>query len=76
MNSTFDIIIEVIVSVSVAALFIAVFIDFYLYQSNHDTKHNKKSIVATGSMFAFYLVYFIVLRFKFGSLPLIPRGFL
>lgn len=69
MNSVFGYAISVIVTLCVVSLFIAIGIDFYLYRSRQGVKHERHSIVATGSMIAFYFVYYVVLRLNIGILP-------
>lgn len=53
---------------SVVALFIAVFVDFELYNKKGNTKKSKKSIVATGTMTLFFIIYYIIIRTKIGSI--------
>ena len=60
--------ISTIITLSVMAVFIAVLVDFVLYHSKNTVKKSKRSIVATGSMMGFYIVYYMVLRFQLGSL--------
>jgi protein-S-isoprenylcysteine O-methyltransferase Ste14 len=69
LNSAFAYIASVIVSTCVVALFVSIVVDFFLYQDKKETKVEKHSIVATGSMIAFYVVYYIVLRLNTGKFP-------
>jgi len=67
MNIIFDKIITAIIIAGVVSVFIAVFVDFALFNNKNDAKKSKKSIVATGTMTGFYLVYYMLLRLKIGS---------
>lgn len=69
MNSIFEYATSVIITLCVVALFIAIAIDFYLYRSKQGIKHEKRSAVATGSMIAFYLFYYVLLKYNIGKLP-------
>ena len=57
-----------VISLSVVAVLIAIFVDFVRYDSKSEIKKSKRSVVATGSMFAFYVVYYLVIRLWWGSL--------
>ena len=66
-------------AVSVIAVFAAIFVDFVLYGQNNLIKKSKRSIVATGSMTCFYVVYYLILRFRLGcivfsSMPIVIFG--
>lgn len=76
MNKTFEYITSVTISACVVALFVAITLDFYLYQSKNTTKHEKHSVVATGSMIGFYVIYCILLKFRIGKLLDLPNDFL
>ena len=58
-----------VMMLSVIALFIAIFIDFMKYNDKNGVKKAKKSIVATGSMVGFYVVYYFVIRFRISAFP-------
>jgi protein-S-isoprenylcysteine O-methyltransferase Ste14 len=68
LNSTFVYIVSVIVSTCVVAIFVSIVVDFLLYQDKKEIKNEEHSIVATGSMIAFYIVYYIVLQLNTGKL--------
>jgi protein-S-isoprenylcysteine O-methyltransferase Ste14 len=68
-------IISVIITLSVVALFVAILVDFIKYDKNDVTKQNRRSIVATGSMVGFYIVYYFIVRLRIGSLDFI-NGYL
>jgi protein-S-isoprenylcysteine O-methyltransferase Ste14 len=68
MNIIVEKIINAIIILSVVSVFVAIFIDFKLFESKNDTKRGKRSIVATGSMIGFYLVYYSFLRFRIGTI--------
>jgi protein-S-isoprenylcysteine O-methyltransferase Ste14 len=46
---------------SVALLFIAIIIDFTLFHEKKNTRKEKKSIVETGTMTGFLLLYYVIL---------------
>ena len=69
MNSTFAYYTSVIISICVVAVFASIVVDFLLYQDKRETKNEEHSIVATGSMIAFYVVYYEILRLNTGKLP-------
>jgi len=65
------------------AVFISVIIDFIKFDSDNRTKDEKKSIVATGTMFIFFIFFYLLIKFKIGEvevddlyvrLPLISLG--
>jgi protein-S-isoprenylcysteine O-methyltransferase Ste14 len=56
-----------VITLSVVAVFAAILIDFINYNQKDAVKKSKRSIVATGSMIGFYIVYCFVLRFRLGS---------
>lgn len=55
-------IIQTIISLSVFSLFLAIFIDFLKYSKNKKVLKEKKSIVETGTMTLFFLLFYIILR--------------
>ncbi|MCL2815335.1 MAG: isoprenylcysteine carboxylmethyltransferase family protein [Oscillospiraceae bacterium] len=60
-----------VITLSVVAVFAAVAVDFIKYGGGENAvKKSRRSIVATGSMAAFYAVYFAALRFGAGALHL------
>ncbi len=65
----FIIIIQFIISSSVTALFTAVAFDFIYNSRSSGVKKEKKSIVATGTMTGFFIVYYFVLISNAGIIP-------
>jgi len=61
-------VLSTIITLSVIAVFVAIIIDFIMYNNKNTVKKSKRSIVATGSMIAFYIAYYLVLRFRLGSI--------
>jgi protein-S-isoprenylcysteine O-methyltransferase Ste14 len=57
----FYIAIESIISLSVFLLFVSIIIDFTLYSRDEDVQTEKKSIVETGSMTLFFLLFYLIL---------------
>ena len=64
----FNLIIQAIISVSVLALFISVFIDFMMFSQSENVKKERKSIVETGTMTAFFIAYYLILVSKVGTI--------
>jgi len=67
-----------LISFPVIALLLAIAVDFMLFEQRSDTQKQKKSIVATGSMFLFYGLYLLMIRFdvlKIESIPIYVRYF-
>jgi len=73
INFTFEIIITYIITLSVTAVFIAIAADFILLDKRKDTKKEKKSIVATGTMVMYYLFYYLIIRSKLGEISIEGR---
>jgi len=63
----FDFIIRVIISFCVTALVISIVADFVFYSTADNVKKSKKSIVATGTMFLFFFIYFGVIKYELGQ---------
>jgi len=55
-----------VVSICVFAVFLAVLIDFVEFDKRRQIKKEKRSIVATGSMFLFFFFIYYLIRFKIG----------
>jgi protein-S-isoprenylcysteine O-methyltransferase Ste14 len=66
----FSIIIQAIISISVFALFLSVFIDFMMFSRSHHVQKEKKSIVETGTMTFFFIVYYFILVRKTGTIDI------
>jgi len=64
---------SVLITLSVVSLFVTLLIDFSMYGNKTDVKKSKRSIVATGSIVAFYGIYFTVLQFGWGSVHFINQ---
>ena len=61
-------ILSALITISVISVFAAVIVDFVKYNDKNAVKKSRRSIVATGSMIGFYVVYYMVLRFWLGRL--------
>jgi len=57
-----------IINLSIMAVAIAIIIDFALFQKNRGTKKAKKSIVETGTMTGFFLLFCLVIKTGFGKI--------
>lgn len=66
----FNLIIQGIISFSVMALLFSVFIDFMLFSRSHNVQKERKSIVETGTMTFFFVVYYFILLSKVGSIEM------
>jgi protein-S-isoprenylcysteine O-methyltransferase Ste14 len=66
MVITFDLVITGIVALSVVAVFSSIAVDFILFESRSEVKKQKKSIVATGTMVMFFMLYILVIRSEIG----------
>ncbi len=64
------IIIQAIISACVLALFLSVFIDFMLFSRSNNVQRERKSIVETGTMTFFFIVYYFILLSKAGTIGL------
>ncbi|ALM09526.1 MAG: isoprenylcysteine carboxyl methyltransferase [Candidatus Peribacter riflensis] len=64
----FDIVMTTIVLLCVVAIFVAVILNFAGSNTQHVRKE-RRSIVETGTMTAFFLVYYLCARFQVGALP-------
>lgn len=68
MSITFENIMTMAISSSVTMMFAAIVMDFMLFEKKGGVKKEKRSIVATGTMTLFYLVYFIVIWTRIGAI--------
>lgn len=66
----FSFIIEVIICLSVFALFVSILIDFTLYTRDENIKKEKKSIVETGTMTLFFILFYLILMTKISTVPI------
>jgi protein-S-isoprenylcysteine O-methyltransferase Ste14 len=71
----FNLIIQAIISFSVMTLFISILIDFMLFSRSHNVQKERKSIVETGTMTFFFIVYYFILVSNAGRVD-IPSLFL
>lgn len=69
-QNPFNLIIQVIISFCVFALFLSIFIDFMLFSRSHNVQKERKSIVETGTMTLFFIVYYFILVSKVGAIEL------
>lgn len=66
-ENPFDFFISLPIMLSVTAVFAAIFIDFMRYNQRKSNK-SKHSSVATGTMFGFFAVYYVMLVLKIGMI--------
>lgn len=66
----FNLIIQAIIAASVFVLIISVFIDFMLFSQSNNVKKERKSIVETGTMTSFFILYYFILVSKVGTIGL------
>jgi protein-S-isoprenylcysteine O-methyltransferase Ste14 len=52
---------------SIVAVFVAILLDFVKYNDNNIVKKGRRSIVATGSMIGFFVVFCVVIYLHWGS---------
>jgi protein-S-isoprenylcysteine O-methyltransferase Ste14 len=62
MNISIERIVSLIVAASVIAVFIAIAMDFIYFNKRDDTKREKKSVVSTGTMVMYYILYYLIIR--------------
>lgn len=60
------IVVAVLLSVCAFAIFLSVAISFFEDKTTHAVKKNKKSIVETGTMTVFFIVYYLVVKNSIG----------
>ncbi|MGL5439492.1 MAG: methyltransferase family protein [Filifactoraceae bacterium] len=56
-----------IITLSVVSVFVAIAVDFIKYNGVKTFKKSKRSIVATGTMTMFFLIYYLILILQFGT---------
>lgn len=71
----FHTIIQAIIGFCVFCLFLAVFLDFVLYSRKEKVQKKKKSVVETGTMTLFFVVFYFILISRAGII-LVPAGFI
>lgn len=69
----FLVIIQTTICMCVFFLFLAIFIDFALYSRTEQVQKEKKSIVETGTMTLFFLVFYGILQSRVGVIPIQVR---
>ena len=60
----------IVTAIAFLAIALAVIIDFMENQSNKNTRKEKKSLVETGTMTLFFVLFYISIRFSIGKLNL------
>ena len=70
IEDMFSFIIQLIICSSVLCLFISILIDFTLYSRDKHIKKEKKSIVETGTMTLFLVIFYLILMSKRGIVPI------
>jgi len=70
IQDMFSFIIQLIICGSVLALFASILIDFTLYSREEHIKKEKKSIVETGTMTLFLVIFYLILMSKKGIVPI------
>lgn len=68
MTITFDILITLVLYVCITALILAILADFLFYNQEEKVKKSQHSIVATGTMFLFFILYYAVITSRSGQL--------
>jgi protein-S-isoprenylcysteine O-methyltransferase Ste14 len=68
--SPISLVINLVVVICVFSVLMAVIFDFVEFHNRVILKKHKKSWVETGTMFIFYLIYYLILRNQFGHLNL------
>ena len=58
---------ERMIMLSIVAVFVAILLDFVKYNDNGTVKKGRRSIVATGSMIGFFVIFCIVIYLRWGS---------
>lgn len=57
----------IVVAVGFLAILLAVMIDFSEFHKKQGVKKEKKNIVETGTMFLFFLLFYVLIRFNIGA---------
>jgi protein-S-isoprenylcysteine O-methyltransferase Ste14 len=66
----FSFLISIIVYLCTIIIFTAVLINFVESRHNQRTKAQKKSIVETGTMTLFFLVYYLIIKYNIGKIEI------
>lgn len=64
---TLNLISFIITGLAFISIVLAVVIDFLENHSNRNTKKEKKSFIETGTMFLFFLFFYLAIRFRIGT---------
>ncbi len=67
MNITFNLIIAMALFICITVLILSIVADFLFYSREKNVKREQRSIVATGTMFMFFFIYYGVIRLKLGQ---------
>lgn len=67
MGIIFERIITICIMTSVVSVFAAIIVDFQRFEEKKNVVKGRQSIVATGTMIGFVIVYFLILRLKIGA---------
>jgi len=67
---------SLVISLCVTAVFAAVLINFLSCRQSQEKgiKRERKSVVATGTMTLFFLLYYVVIRVRLGEVEIHPAG--
>ncbi len=66
MTVSYEWIVQSLVQLSVLAIVVAVIVDFLLYQRRPNIKRKRPAFVRTSTMFLFFLLYYLMLRLRWG----------
>lgn len=66
----FELISTFIIVLCFCAVLISIAIDFMKFDSDNKTKREKKSIVATGTMLFFFVCFYLLIKFRIGTIEI------
>lgn len=66
----FQLVVSAIISLAVLVIFVSVLINFFEADNARGVAREKKSIVETGSMTLFFLIYYVIIRLRIGIVAL------
>jgi len=70
-----DVVSSLVISLCVIVVFAAVLVNFRMSRrAGEGVKRERKSLVATGSMTVFFLLFYGVIRFRIGEMPIATSG--
>lgn len=64
----FQLFVNIVIVSCLCALFVSIFVNFKNAKKTEQVKREKKSIVETGSMTGFFILFYLILRFRIGVL--------